>query len=79
MESVRRKAAQQATQEQDAALTVMNAWVAQYLKIAKVALRARNNRWRRSASRRARRRRRRSGRHRRRRRQQGQRRKRRSR
>ncbi len=32
-------AAQQATQDQDAALKEMNDWVAQYLKIAKVALR----------------------------------------
>ena len=32
-------AQQQATQDQDAALTMMNDWVAQYLKIAKVALR----------------------------------------
>jgi predicted pyridoxine 5'-phosphate oxidase superfamily flavin-nucleotide-binding protein len=32
-------AAQQATQDQDAALAAMNDWVAQYLKIAKVALR----------------------------------------
>lgn len=32
-------AAQQATQDQDAALAMMNDWVAQYLKIAKVALR----------------------------------------
>jgi hypothetical protein len=32
-------AAQQATQEQEAALAKMNEWVAQYLKIAKVALR----------------------------------------
>ena len=32
-------AAQQATQEQDAALAAMNDWTAQYLKIAKVALR----------------------------------------
>jgi hypothetical protein len=32
-------AAQQATQEQEAALKAMNDWVAQYLKIAKVALR----------------------------------------
>ena len=32
-------AAQQATQDQDAALAKMNEWVAQYLKIAKVALR----------------------------------------
>jgi len=32
-------AAQQATQDQDAALTKMNEWVAQYVKIAKVALR----------------------------------------
>jgi hypothetical protein len=31
--------AQQATQDQDAALAKMNEWVAQYLKIAKVALR----------------------------------------
>jgi hypothetical protein len=31
--------AQQATQDQDAALAAMNDWVAQYLKIAKVALR----------------------------------------
>ena len=31
--------AQQATQDQDAALAKMNDWVAQYLKIAKVALR----------------------------------------
>jgi hypothetical protein len=31
--------AQQATQDQDAALAAMNEWVAQYLKIAKVALR----------------------------------------
>ncbi len=31
--------AQQATQEQEAALAKMNDWVAQYLKIAKVALR----------------------------------------
>ena len=29
----------QATQDQDAALVMMNDWVAQYLKIAKVALR----------------------------------------
>ncbi len=32
-------AAQQATQDQDAALAAMSEWVAQYLKIAKVALR----------------------------------------
>jgi hypothetical protein len=32
-------AKQQATQDQDAALALMNDWVAQYLKIAKVALR----------------------------------------
>lgn len=32
-------AAQQATQEQDAALAALNDWLAQYLKIAKVALR----------------------------------------
>ncbi len=32
-------AAQQATREQDAALQALNEWVAQYLKIAKVALR----------------------------------------
>ena len=31
--------AQQATQDQDAALAAMNEWVAQYVKIAKVALR----------------------------------------
>jgi hypothetical protein len=34
-------AAQQASQDQEAALTKMNEWVAQYLKIAKVALRGR--------------------------------------
>jgi hypothetical protein len=32
--------AQQATQDQEAALAAMNDWVAQYLKIAKVALRS---------------------------------------
>ena len=32
-------AKQQATQEQDVVLTMMNDWVAQYLKIAKVARR----------------------------------------
>jgi hypothetical protein len=31
--------AQRATQDQDAALAAMNDWVAQYLKIARVALR----------------------------------------
>jgi hypothetical protein len=34
-------AAQQATQDQDAALAALSEWVAQYLKIAKVALRGR--------------------------------------
>jgi hypothetical protein len=33
--------AQQATEDQDAALAAMSDWVAQYVKIAKVALRGR--------------------------------------
>ncbi len=32
-------AAQQATRDQDTAIKAMNAWLAQYIKIAKVALR----------------------------------------
>jgi len=39
MQEAAKGSAQQATQEQDAALAAMNDWLAQYLKIAKVALR----------------------------------------